>query len=302
MVLDAVLVAMTARLDEARGRCRRVGVDEVDLARLVVVGIDEDELRRLRRRERDVVADVLLLVDEDIGFDRRADRMPVDLQRAVVVVEAHIEQRPAVVGPHEGSARVGDAVGEVQTGREVADADGVELGSTVVARVGKQRMIGAVLRVPEVPIGLALGLGVAVEEHGLGAARARAAAEQRILPAGDEARGVGEGPVGRRHGAVVLLEAPLHLQEQLVLEPPGVGELGIAEGVLGLEIGADLRVERGRIAHHVLPVAGLEPGIVVDKLGAVPGRGAGMARAGRGLGEGVSVCRPVHVLTLHATR
>ena len=44
-----VLMPVLARLDEARVAVGRVGVDEVDLARLMVVRIDEDELARLRR-------------------------------------------------------------------------------------------------------------------------------------------------------------------------------------------------------------------------------------------------------------
>ncbi len=66
VVLDRVLVAVLARRDETRGAFGRVGVDQVDLGRLVVVGVDDDELGRLRLADADVEADVLFLVDEHI--------------------------------------------------------------------------------------------------------------------------------------------------------------------------------------------------------------------------------------------
>ena len=45
-------------------------------------------------------------------------------------------------------------------------------------------------------------------------------------------------------------------REQSVLQGARVGELRLAVGVLGIEVGADLRIEHGRVAHHVLPVGG----------------------------------------------
>ncbi len=108
VVLDGVFVPVLARLDDAGRAERRVGVDEVGLARLMVVSIDEDVLRRLRGAERDVEPDVLLLVDENVVPNRCADHVPVDLQRAVVLVEPHVEEGLAVVRPDQRSARVGN--------------------------------------------------------------------------------------------------------------------------------------------------------------------------------------------------
>src|SRR3546814_1114134 len=65
----------------------------------------------------------------------------------------------------------------------------------------------------------ALGLAVAVEQHLLPRLGIdRAAAEHRVLAAGLVALVVGEGPVGARHRAVVLLDARLHLLEELLLQ------------------------------------------------------------------------------------
>src|SRR3546814_14562720 len=65
----------------------------------------------------------------------------------------------------------------------------------------------------------ALGLAVAVEQHLLPRLGIdRAAAEHRVLAAGLVALVVGEGLVGARHRAVVLLDARLHLLEELLLQ------------------------------------------------------------------------------------
>jgi hypothetical protein len=120
------------------------------------VGVDQDELCRLRRAEGDVEADVLLLVDEHVVLHGCADHVAEDLQRAVVLVEPDVEQRPAVVGPSNPAARVGDLIGQVVARAQIADADGAEFGATVVARVGEQRVVGTVLGAAEVPVALAL--------------------------------------------------------------------------------------------------------------------------------------------------
>ena len=299
VMLDRILVADLARLDDARLGERRVGVDEARLARLMVVRIDDHELGRLRGRDRHVEADVLLGIDENIVLDRRADDVPVDEQRAVVVVEAHVEDRLAVVGPHDAAARVGDAVGQVLSGRQVAEADGVKLRPLVVAGVGEEPVIGAVLEAAQVPVGLALGLAVAVEQDRFVPAGAGPAADQRILSAGDEAGVVGEGPIGGRDGAVVLLEAAAHLAEQVVLQPARLRQLRLAVGILGIEVGADLRVEHGRLAHHVLPVVGLEPRVVVDQFDVMPSGDVGPARGAGRLDESMTMAGAVHC-SLHA--
>ncbi len=162
-------------------------------------------------------------------------------------------------------------------------------------------MVGTVLRAAEIPVRLALGLDIAVEEDGLGAPVARSAAEQRILAAGNEARVVGERAVRRRHRAVVLLEPALHLGKEIALQQVRVGKLRVAERVLGLEVGANFRIECPRIAHDLLPVVRPEPGIVVDELEPVPVGGARTARGNRRLGERMSMSWAVHS-TLHAER
>ena len=127
----------------SRGATRRglafgaIGVDQVDLARLVVVRVDGDELARLGLADADVEAAVLLLVDEHVVLGRRADAVAVDEQRALVGVEAHVEQRLAVARPDDGAAGVGDGVGQVLARRQVADADGEQLRALLVDGIGQ---------------------------------------------------------------------------------------------------------------------------------------------------------------------
>ena len=111
-------------------------------------------------------------------------------------------------------------LGQVAPRGQVADAHRVELRALVVDGVGQQPVVGAVGGGAELPIGLALGLLVAVEQNLLGAAAARAPAQAHILAAGDVAGVVLETAVGRGNRRIVLLDARLHLGEQLVLQRP----------------------------------------------------------------------------------
>jgi hypothetical protein len=107
------------------------------------------------------------------------------------------------------------------------------------------------------------------------------AAEHRVLPAGLEALVIGIGAVGARHRAVVLLDARLHLLEELRLQGLGRRHGRIGMGVLGLQVGADIRVEQTGIAHHLAPVVGAQPGIGVLAGLPVQGHPVGLTRRHR---------------------
>ncbi len=196
VVLDRILMADLARLDDARRHERRVGIDEVRFARLVVVRVDEHELRRLSGGDGDVEADVLLRIDEDVILDRRADGVAVDEQWTVMLIEADVKQGLAVVRPDDAAARIGNAVGQVLAAGEIAHANGVQFRPLVVAGVGKQLVVGTVMEAAEIPVGFAFGLDIAIEQNLLVLARALPTADERILPSGNELSGVGERPVG----------------------------------------------------------------------------------------------------------
>ena len=187
VVIDGILVAVLARRHQAGCAVRSIGVDEVDLAGLVVVRGDDDEPAGLALFDADIEAVVLLLVDQSILLSRGADPVPADEQRPVLVVETHVEQGLAVLRPHQRAARVGDDLGQVEARGQIANAHCVELGALVVDGVGEEAVIRAVGVGAELPVDLALRLLVAVEQHLLGATFARAPVEPGVLAAGDVA-------------------------------------------------------------------------------------------------------------------
>ena len=73
------------------------------------------------------------------------------------------------------------------------------------------------------------------------AAVARRAAEHLVLAALAEFAEIGERAVRRRHAGIVLLDAPAHLRDQLLLQRRGVAEQALGVVVLGFEIVADIR-------------------------------------------------------------
>ena len=124
MVLDRVLVAMLARRDEPWLAFRPIGVDQVDLGGLVVVGLDGDEARGLGLADPDVEALVLLLVDQHVGLARRAQAVAVDVEGSLVAVEPYVEQGLAVGAPDDRAAGLGKGLPQVLARGEVADLDG----------------------------------------------------------------------------------------------------------------------------------------------------------------------------------
>jgi hypothetical protein len=78
-------------------------------------------------------------------------------------------------------------------------------------------VVGRLLHGAELEIGLAGGERVAVEQNFLRPAATRFAAYDRMLAAFAIAREIRKGTVRARHRGVVLLDAALHLGEQLVL-------------------------------------------------------------------------------------
>ena len=115
-------------------------------------------------------------------------------------------------------------------------------------------------------------LRVTIEQELLGTAFARRAAYQRMLAAVAVARVIGERPVRLRHRRVVLLDPAAHLGHEPVAQRLAVAQDGLREGILFIEIGADVGSQRLGPLEDVLPIRRLEPGIVVADDAAVKGR------------------------------
>jgi hypothetical protein len=116
----------------------------------------------------------------------------------------------------------------------------------------------------EAEIFAALAEFVAVEQQLLGSRHvAQLAAVARLLTAGHIGGIIGIGAVGRGNRGVVFLDAALHLGEQPLLQAGRVRQRRLVIGILGFEIGADIGGQQRRVVHHLLPVGGLQPVIIV---------------------------------------
>ena len=108
-------------------------------------------------------------------------------------------------------------------------------------------------------IGLAASLGVAIQQHVLGAAVAGNTEVARLLASSLVRGSVGKGTVGHRHREVVFLDAPFHLGEQRFSECCGVGHEGCLIGIFSLKMRSDLRIKGGRVTKDLLPVVCAQP-------------------------------------------
>ena len=107
VMLDGIVVLGFARADETRRSRWILRVDQPDLGRLVIGGVEQQEAPALGLAQAEKVSWIRLLMDESI-LPVRADGMAQDLARAVLVVEPDIEQRPTVGRPFETPIVVGD--------------------------------------------------------------------------------------------------------------------------------------------------------------------------------------------------
>ena len=112
----------------------------------------------------------------------------------------------------------------------------------------------------------------------------RSSAHHRVLSSRAVAVVVHPCTVLRRNARIVLLDAPAELVEEGRAERLRGGERRVPVGVLRFEVLANVRAQHGGVAHHLLPVLVLEPGVVVGAAASVQHReGARLAgRDGRG--------------------
>ncbi len=242
-------------------------------------------------------AGILLLVDERVVGLPGAEPVPPHLHRAMVVVELHIEEALAVLAPDDAAVGLLDQIVKILARRPVADADGEIFRALGVGAPGLQLVIVRVAAAAELEIFVVFGERVAVEHDLALAAVARHAAEQFVLPALAKPAEIGERSVGRGHAGIVLLDPPAHLAHQRLLKRRGVAEQALGVAVLFIEIFADVGIEHGGIAQHLLPFLVLQPGIVVGHGDAVPREGMRPARGDGGLGRCLGLCHSVLIIS-----
>ena len=236
----------------------------------------------------DEPAGVLLLVNQPVLGLRRADAVKIDLQRTMVVVELDVEEAGGIGVPDHVAARLLDDIGNVVSAFPVADADREIFRSFHVGAPGLELVVGGVLRATEPEV---VGLRrqcIAVEQDARVAAAAPRAADHLVLTAFAKLREVFERPVRGRHARIILLDPAAHFGDQFCLQRRRMTEERFGVGVLRLEIGADVGVQHGWVAQHLLPSRILQPGVVVGEGDAVPRKAFRAARCERRFGIDVS--------------
>ncbi len=220
-----------------------------------------------RRREADEPGGVRL--GEDLGVLALVgpEAMQHHPERTMTFVLLDIEEPLRIARPDHFVGGVDDKVAEIFASLEVADADGQHFGADLVEAPGEFRVIRRMTGCGATKERLVLGARVAVDQNRLLPALPGSAAVNSVLAAGAKARIIGPGPVDLRGFAVVLFDPRPHLADEFLLQLGGRREQRIGVSVLRLEQRADVRRQVGRVAQHLAPVFGSDPGVFVG-----PGR------------------------------
>ena len=263
MVLDVVLHSGVASRDQLEVGLGLFKIDQPHLRGLMVVGRDVAVAAGGMPSDGNEKSGIGFGEHAHIRRHRRAQPMPEDSRRPVILIEPHVVEGRSVVGPNNRARRIRNDVGEIGSAVEGPDARRVEFGASVIGQPRQQAMVLRMGCGAEPEERLALCECVAVEQKFFRAALTRLATEQRMLPVQAITDVVSVGAVGVRHRQVVFFDPALHFGEQRVLQRRRVVQRTVAIVVLGLQIGADLRIQLLRVAHYLAPVRGLEPGELV---------------------------------------
>jgi len=106
-----------------------------------------------------------------------------------------------------------------------------------------------------------------------------------VLAAGAMPAEIGMGTIRRGDIDVIFFDAATHFRDQSLLHRAVGCHEGIGEGVLCFEICADIRRQDRRVAHHVAPVVGPQPSVIIGEVDTMDGPGR---RAPLGMGRGRS--------------
>ena len=243
LVVDRILDTLATGLYEDRLAGRVVAAEVPTFARELARAREDDVALALRQLDAELETLVILLEDEHVAADGRAQLVPPDLVRAHRLVRADIEECLAVGRPGRAVIDVVEDVWKVPPGRQVAEAHLVELVAGEVDRVGEDVLVLAVLDVTELEVVVTLGQLVAVELDLLGGFhRALPPAVDVVVEALHRSGVVPVAlEVGRRR-SVGLLDPVDDLLVKPLLKPGGGGHDGVSEQIFGLQVGNDFRV------------------------------------------------------------
>ena len=265
VMVELVADAGAARPDQARRAFGRAARNEMRLAGVVVRDGDDAERAGARLLDADEPAGILFLEDQFVLLDRGAETMAIDLERAVPLVEPDVPEAPSVGRPDGRAGCARDLVRQIRAGFEVPHPDGVELRALVVGAPGEQRVVRRGAPVAELEKGVAFRQSVAVEQCAL-RFRLRSAGpadDQRVLAALAIADGVFVRAVRRGRRRIIFLDAAAHFADELRLKRLERTQQRRRIGVLGVQVGADVRRQDLGPSDRLGPVLGLEPGVGV---------------------------------------
>jgi hypothetical protein len=138
-----ILLPRLALGDRLR-RAGRIGeIDQLDVGGREVAGLDHQETVGKRKPQRDGEALRHLLIDELVLGRRGPEPMAEDLLPPLAGIATHVEQPLAVLRPHRPAAHLGDGIGKILPGRQVANLERVALGAIRVDRVGQELVVRA---------------------------------------------------------------------------------------------------------------------------------------------------------------
>ena len=181
----------------------------------------------------------------------------------MVLVDADVVEALAVAHPDDRAVGVANEVVGVDSGREIANADNVELGARRVITPGELGMVGRRRGFVDLEKGEVTALGITVEHNLLDAVLACLAAEHRLLAALTVSRVVQPGSIGDRQRGIILFHAAAHLRDKGVDQFGGRLKVRRGIGVLRLEHGPDRRGQGVGVAQDLAPIVGAEPGVIV---------------------------------------
>ena len=254
MMLDLVAMRGFARGDEP-GRGARIGqIDQPDFRRVVAAHRNHAEAARMAAVQMHEPGGIEILDHQRIVFLRCPQPVTKNLRRAMIVVDAHIEERPTVGVPHDRAVAMRHSILEIASRGEIAHADREEFRALVVAAPGEQPVIRRMFGRAHVEEGLAFRLRVAIDQDLLRAAVTRAPADQLMLSAFAEARIIFEGTIRPGRVGIVFLDPPAQFLEQFGPQRLGRRHQRVAIGVLGVEMRANVGGRPGGVGENLLPI------------------------------------------------
>ncbi len=271
MIADIAGDAGLSRPDQSGLAFRRIRRDQPYLRGIrMIVRVDNEELPAFGLADGNEETRVGFLIDQGVLFGSRADFVPEYLYRPVVIVEPGVKQEPAVSGKGEIALGAGDGCVDDFSRRRLANFHCAIFRSVAVDCCREVAVIRGMSGAIDGEKTLPFGFRIAVEEDLFGPALRLFAAEKRILPFRHETAEIGPAAIFRGHRGIVFLDPGAQLRRQPLAELCHRREDFAAPGIFRFQIGADIGIERFRLAHDALPVGVAQPGVRIGQGPAEP--------------------------------